>query len=183
VQVALAFKVTVPVVQPEPDQPAKVEPAAGMAVKVTELPLLKVAEQMLPQLIPVGLLVTVPFPVPLLVTALTTFTESVNCWGELLNVAVQVKLALMATVPVVQPEPDQPAKVEPAAGMAVKVTELPLLKVAEQMLPQLMPVGLLVTVPDPVPLFAIASVNVCGVEAHDSFEGAELPVELKAEIR
>jgi hypothetical protein len=48
VQVALAFMVTVPVVQPEPDQPAKVEPAAGVAVKVTDVPLLKAAEHVLP---------------------------------------------------------------------------------------------------------------------------------------
>jgi hypothetical protein len=44
----LAFMVTVPVVQPEPDQPAKVEPAAGVAVKVTDVPLLKAAEHVLP---------------------------------------------------------------------------------------------------------------------------------------
>jgi len=87
-----------------------------------------------------------------------------------LKVAVQVMLAFMVTVPVVQPEPDQPANVEPAAGVAVKVTEVPLLKVAEQVLPQFMPAGLLLTMPDPVPLLAIERVNVCGVEAHDSFE-------------
>jgi hypothetical protein len=79
VQVVLAFMVTVPVVQPEPDQPANVEPAAGVAVKVTEVPLLKTAAHVLPQLIPAGLLVTIPSPVPLLVTALTILTESVNC--------------------------------------------------------------------------------------------------------
>ena len=75
----MAFMVTVPVVQPEPDQPAKVEPAAGVAVKMTEVPLLKAAEQVLPQFMPAGLLVTNPSPVPLLVTALTILTESVNC--------------------------------------------------------------------------------------------------------
>ena len=79
VQVMLAFMVTVPVLQPEPDQPAKVEPAAGVAVKVTEVPLLKPAAQVLPQLIPAGLLLTIPSPVPLLVTALTILTERVNC--------------------------------------------------------------------------------------------------------
>ena len=47
-----------------PDQLVKVEPAAGAAVRVTDVPLLKLAEHVLPQLIPAGLLVTVPVPVP-----------------------------------------------------------------------------------------------------------------------
>lgn len=60
--------VTAPLVQPEPVQPAKVEPVAGVALKVTGVPLLYNAEQVLPQLIPAGVLVTVPLPVPALVT-------------------------------------------------------------------------------------------------------------------
>jgi hypothetical protein len=44
-----------------------------------------------------------------------------------LNVAVQVLLALSATVPVVQLAPDQPAKVEPEAGVAVRAIDVPLL--------------------------------------------------------
>ena len=47
-----------------PDQLVNVEPAAGAAVNVTDVPLLKLAEHVLPQLIPAGLLVTVPVPVP-----------------------------------------------------------------------------------------------------------------------
>jgi hypothetical protein len=46
--------------------------------------------------------------------------------------------------------PDQPAKVEFASGVAVSVTTVPALKVV--------PVGLLVTVPEPVPAFVIVSV-------------------------
>ena len=62
------FMVTEPVVQPVPLQPAKVEPDAGVAVRVTTVPLLKFAEQVLPQLMPAGELVTVPLPVPALTT-------------------------------------------------------------------------------------------------------------------
>jgi hypothetical protein len=44
--------------------------------------------------------------------------------------------------------------------VAVKVTAAPLLKVAEQVLPQLMPAGLLVMVPLPVPAFATVRLKV-----------------------
>ena len=43
------------------------------------------------------------------------------------NVAVQDFAASMVTEPVVQPVPDQPAKVEPEAGVAVRETTVPLL--------------------------------------------------------
>ena len=54
--------------QPPPLQPVKVEPAAGVAVNVTAVPLAKLAEQVAPQVIPAGKLVTVPLPVPAGVT-------------------------------------------------------------------------------------------------------------------
>jgi hypothetical protein len=78
VQVLLASMVTAPLAQPVPLQPAKVEPAAAVAIKVTRAPLLKVAEQVLPQLMPAGVLVTVPSPLPVLVTVFTTFTVRVG---------------------------------------------------------------------------------------------------------
>ena len=51
-----------------PDQPVNLEPAAAVAFTVTDAPSWKVAEQVVPQLIPVGLDVTLPVPVPALVT-------------------------------------------------------------------------------------------------------------------
>jgi hypothetical protein len=54
--------------QPPPDHPAKVDPAAGAAVNVTTVPSVKLAEHVDPQLIPEGLEVTVPLPVPARVT-------------------------------------------------------------------------------------------------------------------
>jgi hypothetical protein len=59
-----------------------------------------------------------------------------------------------------QPAPDQPAKVLPLDAEAVSVTDDPALKLAEQVEPQLIPAGELVTVPLPVPLFVTLSVNV-----------------------
>jgi len=65
-----AFMVTLqaPVPLQAPLQPANAEPEAGVAVKLTILPLAKLAEQVAPQEIPTGELVTVPVPVPVSVT-------------------------------------------------------------------------------------------------------------------
>ena len=54
--------------QPPPLQPVNVEPAAGAAVSVTAVPLAKLVEHVAPQVIPAGELVTVPLPVPAVVT-------------------------------------------------------------------------------------------------------------------
>src|SRR5438876_9016233 len=77
-----------------------------------------------------------------------------------LKVAVTSVAAVSVTVqgPVpVQPPPLQPVKVEPAAGAAVSTTGVPLAKVDEQFVPQVIPAGTLVTVPEPVPARTTAS--------------------------
>ena len=51
-----------------PVQPAKVELGAGVAVSVTAVPGAKPATQVVGQLMPAGLLATLPVPVPELVT-------------------------------------------------------------------------------------------------------------------
>ena len=48
--------------QPAPLQPVNVEPAAGAAGSVTMLLIGKSASQVVPHEMPLGLLVTVPFP-------------------------------------------------------------------------------------------------------------------------
>src|SRR5207302_1138339 len=109
--------------QPPPVQPVKEEPAAGAAVRVTAVPLGKLAEQVAPQLMPAGLLVTVPMPVPALLTVRVKVCR--------VKVAVTVVAAETVTVqgPVpAQPPPVQPVKVEPTAGAAVRVTAVPLVK-------------------------------------------------------
>jgi len=47
--------------------------------------------------------------------------------------------------------PDHPANVEPDTGAAVNVTEVPASKLALHVVPQAMPAGALVMVPEPVP--------------------------------
>src|SRR5207249_3291538 len=149
VTVVAAETVTAQVPVPEhppPLQPVKVEPAAAVAVSVTAVPLVKLAKQVAPQLMPAGALVTVPLPVPAGVTVRVKLCR--------VKVAVTVVAAERVTVqaPVrEQRPPRQLLKVEPAAGVAVRVTAVPLVKLAEQVAPQLIPAGALVTVPLPVP--------------------------------
>jgi hypothetical protein len=134
--------------QPPPLQPANVELADAAAVNVTCVPLAKFAEQVVGQLIPAGALVTVPVPVP------ASITDNAKPLVLELKVAVTVVAAVSVTthVPVpVQPPPIHPANVDPVAADAVNVTWVPLAKLAEQVGPQLMPAGALVTVPVPVP--------------------------------
>ena len=149
VTVVLAVSVTVQRSVPEhppPLQPPKVEPVAGLAVSVTTVPLSKDAEQVAPQLIPARFEVTVPRPVPVLVTARVTLCR--------VKVAVTVVAAFKVTeqVPVPeQPPPLQPVKIEPLTGVAVSVTNVPLSNEAEQVAPQSIPGGSEVTVPVLVP--------------------------------
>jgi hypothetical protein len=76
-----------------------------------------------------------------------------------LNVAVTEELAVKSTVqaPVPVQAPDHPANVELASAAAVKVIEVPVLKLALHVAPQLIPPGLLVTVPVPVPALCTVS--------------------------
>ena len=60
------FSVTTQVAAPEhaPLHPVNAESPAGVAVRVTIVPVGKLLEQTWPQSIPLGLLVTVPLPLP-----------------------------------------------------------------------------------------------------------------------
>jgi len=113
------------------------------------------ALHVLPQLTPPGEDVTVPVPVP----AFVTLNENVEA---LLKVAVTERAAVIdvVQVPVPVQAPLQPANVEPLAAAAVRVTDVPLEKFAPQVVPQLIPAGDEVTVPEPVPAFVTESANV-----------------------
>src|SRR6266508_3623982 len=74
-----------------PLQPEKTEPGLGVAVRVTEVPVAKFAEQRVLQSIPAGLLVTTPLPVPAAVAVATMLTLSLGLWTVIcVKVAVQV---------------------------------------------------------------------------------------------
>ena len=105
---------------------------------------------------PAGPLVTVPTPAP------AEVTERVNVFGGGVKFAVTVWSVLITTVhaPVpLQPPPLQPVNVEPPVEAAVRATVLPFGKSAAQVAPQEMPLGLLVTVPVPVP--DLLTINWC----------------------
>ena len=150
-------------VQGPPVQLAK-RPVVGEANKVIEVPDAKLAVHVAPQSIPAGELDTLPVP-----PFCTLVTVSVNVpdgggggGADALKAAVTVMLLLIWKVqePVpVQPPPLQPAKTDPEAGTAVSVTVVPPENDREQVVPQLMPLGLLVTVPLPVPFLVTWSVK------------------------
>lgn len=143
--------------QPPPLQPANVAPPVGVALRVTELPLVKLALHVPPQSMPDGVLLTVPLPPP------DFATDRRAVVGAAVNSAFTVWLEFIATTqaPVpLHPPPFQPVNVDPPAAVAVRVTELPLTKLAEHELPQEMPLGVLVTVPIPVPDFVTFKVAV-----------------------
>ena len=97
----------------------------------------------MPQLLPRGLEETLPLPFR--VTVRLTV-------GFLSKVAVTERASDMETVqvvPLLLSQPVQPVKTEVVAGEAVRVTDEPWAKGAEQVPPQLIPAGLEVTVPPP----------------------------------
>lgn len=114
----------------EPLHPLKVVPVPGVAVNLTEVPLSKLAGQLVP-VVPVAAVVhaspageeaTVP---ELAARALVTLSVSAK---RCVKVAVAVVAALMATVQagvVPLQAPLQPRKTLPAAGVAVRTTEVP----------------------------------------------------------
>jgi len=139
-----------PVPEQAPDQPAKDDPAEGVAVSVTAVPCVKACAQVKPQLIPAGLELIVPLPLPAFARASVL---------SLSNVAVAVWSAFIERVQLPLPEqsPDQPVKDDPGEAVAVSATG-PTAKDAEQVEPQLIPSGLDVTEPEPLPVLATVSV-------------------------
>lgn len=126
VQVMSAAIVTEPSVQSVgPLQPVKVDPVVGVAVRVTTLPLLKEARQVASQVIPVGLLVTVPLPSPARVTVRVNSIKSKMAL-QLVNKVMVSVIGLAVPVQL----PPHLAKVESPEAVAVRVTTVPSSKLA-----------------------------------------------------
>jgi hypothetical protein len=138
--------VHVPVPLHGDDHPTKVEPGAGAAVNVTDVPYVSFAEQAecpVPQSI--GPPVIVPAPLPLT----TTLRSSSSC----VNSAVADFAAVIATEQVAAvPEhaPLQLASCQPVIGAAVSVTDVPYSNELEHADPQSIVPGDDVTAPLPI---------------------------------
>src|SRR5262245_57103808 len=140
-----------------PPQPANVEPVDADAVRVTTVPVVNEVVQAVPQLMPTGELVTVPLPVPDLVTV----SAKDVCTKVAVTVAAALSVRVQVLVPV-QPLPLQPLNVEPVCGDAVRVTTVPCVNEIVHVVPQLIPAGELVTVPTPAPAFdTVSARDVC----------------------
>jgi hypothetical protein len=105
-------------------------------------------------LIPDGLDVTVPPPEPPFDTVSVRSAGAKEAFTELLLPPI-----VMVHEPVPEQAPDQPVNLESLSGFALNVTVWPSSNLAEQVLPQLIRVGLEVTIPSPVPLFVTARVR------------------------
>src|ERR1044071_8640514 len=84
-------------------------------------------------------------------------------------------------VPVPEQSPLQPINVDPTAGAADKVTIAPSGKSAVQVMPQSIPAGLEVTVPDPVPESVILKLCVIGPPVVSKFAVADLSASIVSE--
>ena len=91
------------------------------------------------------------------------------------NVAVTAWSAFNVTehVPVAMQSPLHPANVDPTSGAAVRSTGVPSANDAEQVVPQSIPAGELVTVPVPLP--SVVTARVC-VPVAATVIGAVSPV-------
>src|SRR2546422_852650 len=117
-----AFIVTtqIPVpLHPAPLQPLNTDPLAGTADNVTDVPMTNDALHVAPQIIPAGLLVTVPPPLPVLVTV-----RVYNCVKLAFTACAAFIVTKQLPVPL-HPAPLQPLNTDPPAGVAVSVTLLP----------------------------------------------------------
>jgi len=93
-----------------------------VAVSVTTAAEAKVPEQTEPQLTPDGLLVTVPLPLPVLLTSKVFVILDSGAKFATINWAATID-TVHGAVPVQSPL--QPMKPDPEAGVAVNVTEVP----------------------------------------------------------
>jgi hypothetical protein len=140
-----------PVPAHAPDQPANVDVASGVAVRVTVLSAGNLASQVAPQEIPAGVETTVPVPLP------ASLTFSAGFRRKLARTDLAASIVTVQVPPAPAHAPDQPANVDVESGTAARVTVAPASKAALQTLPQSMPAGVDVTVPSPFPAFATLS--------------------------
>lgn len=113
---------------------------------------MKFVEHIEPQEMPDGALEMVPVPLPNLLT--------VKAWLMTSNCAVTLRavdIDTLQVVPEVESHPDQLINVLLVSGAAVRITDASAEKLDEQLEPHVMPAGLLLTTPDPMPALVTVS--------------------------
>src|SRR5207253_8226210 len=121
----------------------------GVAVSTPDVPRMYAVEQEDSQLIPGGLLVIVPPAEPPIATVRVKLEAVLSSKTAVTDVS-EVRVRTHGTVPL-HPPPLQPVTADVSPGAAVSVTSVPLVKLPLQMGLQAIPMGLLVTVPLPLP--------------------------------
>ena len=101
---------------------------------------------------------TVPDRALPLVGEVRKMDGGVTSWiREAVNMGIQLNGSVMVTCPSLQSaSPLHPSNFEAPSGVAVKVTDVPDAKLATHEGAQVIPTGLLVTVPPPVPVLVTA---------------------------
>lgn len=155
---ALIVTVQVPLPEHAPPQPAKVEVEAGVAVSVTGVPSTKTCAQVGPQLIPAGAERIEPEPVPTFETVSVLYAGGGGGFASKRAVTERLASVVSVQAPVPEQAPDQPANLDPAAGVAVSLTTVPKAKLWAQVAPHEIPGGLEVTEPEPEPVLDTLSV-------------------------
>src|SRR5438128_2380210 len=139
-----------PLPEQSPLHPANCDPVSAAAVRMTRVPAGIAATHVVPQSIPGGLEVMRPAPSP------ARATES-WCWDgggdALANAATDTAesaVSVMLQPPAPLHVPPQPPKRHPPSAVATSETGTPESKAAEQLVPQSIPAGVDLTVPEPV---------------------------------
>src|SRR5690349_5605957 len=133
-----------------PFQPAKVEPAAGVALKTTFVPSANCAVQLEPQSMPAGLEEMRPAPAPEGVTVTLCLPAAAGATASKVTKTFVSATTLKAQPPRPEQPPPQPANCQPGSGTGVRTICVPSARAAEHVVPQSIPAGVDRTLPEPL---------------------------------
>jgi hypothetical protein len=139
-----------------PVQRTNVHFGFGVASMVVVVPAGKEREHAEPQLMPVGVLLTIPWPTFVIATGKTVPATTNDATAADAHLAVTVHEGATP-----RHEPDQPANTQPASGVACSVTRVPTGRTAPQAVPQEIPAAGPEIDPFPVTLTASGAREGC----------------------
>jgi hypothetical protein len=140
----------------DPVQRTNVHFGVGVASMVVVVPAGKEREQADPQLMPAGVLLTVPWPTFVIATGKTVPASTNDATAAAAHLAVTVHEGATP-----RHEPDQPANTQPDSGVACSVTRVPTGSTAPQAVPHAIPAAGPEIEPFPVTLTASGAREGC----------------------